>query len=95
MKNGPTNSRPTPPTMLRLHVPAAKAATAFLGITRARPQRVKGPAAAAPNRSAAAGAAPMPTSISTATSGISKSKGTLMRMPRVAATAMPETSSPR
>ena len=81
--------------MLRVQVPAAKAATAFLGITRDSPQRVKGPAAAAPNRSAAAGAAPMPTSISTATSGISKSRGTLMRMPRVAATTTPGTLSPR
>ena len=94
-KKGPMNSRPAPATMLSDQVPAAKAATAFLGITRAKPQKVKGPPAAAPNSNAAAGALPMPTSSSTATRGISNSRGTLIRMPKVAATTMPETLLPR
>ena len=62
---------------------------ARLGMTLASPQKVIGPAAAAVNSSVAAGASPIPTSSSAATSGISKSRGTLISRPTVAAMATP------
>ena len=64
-------------------------------ITPARPQNVTGPPAAAVNSRTAAGASPMPISNSRATSGISNSRGTLIRMPKVAAMAMPVRSLPK
>ena len=63
-------------------------------MTLDRPQKVIGPAAAAVNSSAAAGAVPMPAMSSTATSGISNSSGTLIAIPIVAAIATPRMSSP-
>ena len=71
------------------HAEAANAAMARLGMTLASPQKVIGPAEAAVNSSVAAGAAPIPTSSSAATSGISNSRGTLISRPTVAAMATP------
>ena len=86
---------PRPPISPSVQTPVAKVAMAFLGMTLARPQKVMGPAAAAVNRSVAAGAVPIPASSKAATSGISKSSGTLIRMPSVAAREMPSRWFPR
>ena len=86
---------PTPPATPSVHVVVARAAMARFDITLARPQNVTGPPAAAVNSRTAAGASPMPISSRRATSGISNSSGTLIRMPKVAAIAMPVRSLPR
>ena len=70
-------------------VAAARVATARLGMDLTRPQNVTGPPAAAANSRVAAGASPIPTSSSAATSGISNISGTLINTPRVAAIATP------
>ena len=76
-------------------VTPAKAAIALRGTHLASPQNVAGPAAAAVNSSVAAGASPMPSSNSNATSGISNNSGTLIKMPNVAAMTTPRMSLPR
>ena len=85
----------SPPAAPRSQVAVAKDAMARLGITWASPQKVTGPPAAAVKRSAAAGAVPMPSINPRATNGISKRRGTLMRMPSVAAVATPCRSFPK
>ena len=73
----------------------ANVAMALRGISRASPQKVTGPPAAAANNSVAAGAVPMPSKSKSATSGISNSNGTLINTPNVAAIKTPRTSLPR
>ena len=84
-----------PPTMPTAQVAVTKVAMPFLGITLASPQKVMGPPAAAANRRVAAGAVPIPSSSSSATRGISNRRGTLIRRPKVAAMATPNTLLPR
>ena len=84
-----------PPSTAMAQVPAAKAAMPRRPTTRARPQNVIGPPAAAANSRAALGAAPAPSTKSSATSGISNSSGTLISTPRVAAASTPSRLLPR
>ena len=93
--NKPAIKIPAPPTNPNVHVENANVAIAFLGMELANPQKVTGPPAAAVNSKVAAGASPIPNNSNKATNGISKSNGTLIKIPNVAATATPRTSFPK
>ena len=85
----PKASIANPPKAPTAHVAVAKVAIALRGITLASPQKVTGPPAAAVKSRVAAGAVPIPKSSSNATRGISNNSGTLIRIPNVAANAIP------
>ena len=91
----PNSSTAQPPSTATAQVPPAYTATPRRPSALASARKVTGPAAAAANSRAAAGAVPAPRISSSATSGISNSNGTLISTPSVAAMTTPSRLSPR